>query len=101
MRSKIDQLHTMMEVSLETSEKLRKRLAMISRYYDGIIGKLQRQVIEIKAEKAELKANFNSKISAVDHEKRIAIMHLENKLRERERQTTGRGIKVDVTPYEI
>lgn len=86
MRSKIDELHEMMKASLETSEKLRKRLAMISRYYEGIVKKLQEQVVEIKTEKSKLKADCNSKISTIEHEKRVAIIHLENKVHARERE---------------
>jgi hypothetical protein len=101
MRSKIDQLHMMMRTSLETSEKLRKRLAMISGYYEGIILKLQEQVIEAKTEKSKIKADCNSKVSAIDYEKRIASIHLENKLRESERELHELRKKVDVPPYEI
>lgn len=84
MRCKIDQLHTMMRASLETSEKLRKRLALISRYYEGIIKKLQEQMVEIKTEKSRLRADMDARVSIIDHEKRIAVFHLESKLRQRD-----------------
>jgi superfamily I DNA and RNA helicase len=101
MRDKIDQLHMMMRASLETSEKLRKRLAMISRYYEGIIKKLQEQMVEIKTEKARLKAEIDSKISAMDHEQRTAIMQLENKLRQRDEEIRILTEKLNAPRCEI
>lgn len=84
MRNKIDQLHSMMRTSLQTSEKLRKRLAMISRYYEGVICKLQEQMVEIKTEKTKLRADMDSKVSCLDHEKRVSVLQLESQLRKRE-----------------
>lgn len=83
MRKKIDQLHTMMTASLETSEKLRKRLAMISRYYEGIIKKAQQQMIEIKTEKSKMKTDFESKLALLDHSKRVVVKDLEMQLQQR------------------
>jgi hypothetical protein len=51
LRNQIKQLQELMETSLSSSEKLRKRIATISRYYEGVIGQLQTQVAEIKADK--------------------------------------------------
>mmetsp|Transcript_63342 Transcript_63342/g.182251 ORF Transcript_63342/g.182251 Transcript_63342/m.182251 type:complete len:589 (-) Transcript_63342:28-1794(-) len=81
MREKIDELHAMMKTSLETSEKLRKRLAMISRYYEGIIKKMQRQIVEAKTERTRIKSDADAKVSTMDHEKRTAIMCMEDRLR--------------------
>ena len=84
MRKQISQLHKMMKTSLSTSEKLRKRLAMISRYYEGIIRKLQEQVVETKTEKKSMEVQLASQISAIDHEKRVMIMQLELNLQRKE-----------------
>lgn len=84
MRTKIDQLHSMMRTSLQTSEKLRKRLAMISRYYEGIICKLQEQLVEIKTEKTRLRTDMDAKVSSLDHEARVTILQLESQLRKRD-----------------
>jgi hypothetical protein len=86
MRQQIDQMHAMMKTSLATSEKLRKRLAMISRYYEGIIRKFQEQVTETKAEKKRIEVDLASRISTIDHEKRVTIIQLESKLRKREEE---------------
>jgi hypothetical protein len=76
----------MMKASLATSEKLRKRLAMISRYYEGIIRKFQEQVTEMKAEKKRIEMDLANRIATIDHEKRVTIIQLESKLRKREEQ---------------
>jgi hypothetical protein len=86
MRHQIDQMHAMMKASLATSEKLRKRLAMISRYYEGIIRKFQEQVTEMKAEKKRIERDLVNRNSTIDHEKRVTIIQLESKLRKREEQ---------------
>jgi hypothetical protein len=97
MRNKIDHLHGMMRTSLQTSEKLRKRLAMISRYYEGIICKLQEQLVEIKAEKTKMKADMDAKVSSLDHEKRMAIFQLESQLYKRDDETRLLTAKLDNT----
>lgn len=101
MRGQIDQLHTMMKDSLETSEKLRKRLAMISRYYEGIIRRFQEQMAEAKAEKARIKADLDAKISTLDHDRRVTIVQLESKLRQRDNELTRLKRQIDKTGFEI
>jgi uncharacterized coiled-coil DUF342 family protein len=86
MRDQLDQLHAMMKTSLSTSEKLRKRLAMISRYYEGIIQKLQEQAAEVKAGKKRMELDLVNKISTIDHEKRVTVIQLESKLRQRDEE---------------
>jgi hypothetical protein len=86
MRQQIGQLHTMMKTSLSTSEKLRKRLAMISRYYEGIIRKLQEQVVETKTERKRMEVQLANQISTIDHEKRVTMMQLEMKLRRKDEE---------------
>jgi len=78
----------MMKTSLSTSEKLRKRLAMISRYYEGIIRKLQEQVVETKKERKSIEVQLANQISTIDHEKRVSIMQLEVKLRRKDEEIT-------------
>jgi hypothetical protein len=86
MRQQIAQLHTMMKSSLSTSEKLRKRLAMISHYYEGIIHKLQEQVEESKSERTRMEVQLAHKISTIDHEKSLAIMQLEMNLHRKDEE---------------
>ena len=101
MGEQIDQLHTMMKISLQTSEKLRKRLSIISRYYEGIIKKLQQQMVEVKTEYSKRKADMDSKMAILDHEKRVAVLHLESQLQQRDSEIRALKEKLHGSKYEI
>ena len=101
MGEQIDQLHVMMKVSLQTSEKLRKRLAIISRYYEGIIRKLQQQMVEVKTEYSKRKANMDSKMAQLDHEKRVAVLHLERQLQQRDGEIRALKEKLHGSKCEV
>jgi hypothetical protein len=101
MGEQIDQLHTMMKISLQTSEKLRKRLSIISRYYEGIIKKLQQQMVEVKTEYSKRKADMDSKMAILDHEKRVAVLQLESQLQQRDGEIRALKEKLHGSKYEI
>jgi hypothetical protein len=86
MREQIDQMQEMMKSSLTASEKLRKRLAMISRYYESIIQKNQEKMAHMKSEKRRMEGDLINQISSIDHAKRVAIIKLESKLRQKEEE---------------
>jgi hypothetical protein len=86
MKEQIDQMQEMMKSSLTASEKLRKRLAMISRYYESIIQKNQEKMAHMKNEKRRMEGDLINQISSIDHEKRVAIIKLESKLRQKEEE---------------
>lgn len=86
MREQIEQLNVLMKTSLATSEKLRKRMSMISRYYEGIISKLQEQSSEMKAEKKRMEMDLGNRISVLEHDSRLASISLETKLRQKEEE---------------
>jgi hypothetical protein len=66
MKNQIEQLQEMMKTSLASSEKLRKRIATISRYYEGVISKLQEQNAEIKADKAQNETDMRNELCTAD-----------------------------------
>jgi len=101
MRQQIDHLHVMMTASLETSEKLRQRLALISRYYEGIIATLQQQMVEAKTENSRRKAEMDSKTAILDHDKRVAVLSLETQLQQRDREIAVLKEKIQGLKYEI
>jgi hypothetical protein len=70
MQDQISQLHAMMKVSLAASEKLRKRLAAVSGFYEGVVSKLQDQVVEIKTEKSRTEVLLRNEISRLELELR-------------------------------
>jgi chromosome segregation ATPase len=66
MRNQIRDLQEVMKTSLSSSEKLRKRIAIISRYYEGVIAQLQGQVVEIKAEKCRKEIDLKNQLSEAE-----------------------------------
>lgn len=54
MRDEVDQLQSMIKLSLSTSEQLRNRLAIMSHYCDGTIHRLRGDVANLTAEKARM-----------------------------------------------
>ncbi|KAL3917865.1 MAG: hypothetical protein SGILL_004511 [Bacillariaceae sp.] len=66
MKNQIEQLQEMMKSSLAGSEKLRKRIATISRYYEGVISTLQEQVSQVKADKAENDTDLRNELCTAD-----------------------------------
>ncbi|KAG7347001.1 hypothetical protein IV203_006070 [Nitzschia inconspicua] len=66
MKNQINQLQELMKTSLSASEKLRKRIATISRYYEGVIGQLQAQVTELKAEKCRNEIQLKNELSEAE-----------------------------------
>lgn len=81
MTKQISNLHEMMRTSLEASEKLRKRLATISKYYEGVIGKLQEQVVDCKMEKSRTEVELRNQLSQADLDRRMAVSQFEAELR--------------------
>jgi len=83
MRQQIDDLHVMITASsLETSERLRQRLALTSRYYyEGVIATPQQpRVVEAKTESNRRRAEMDSMRVILEHEKRVTVRSLETQL---------------------
>jgi hypothetical protein len=73
LKGQISNLHEMVRTSLDSSEKLRKRVATISKYYEGVIGKLQEQVVECKMEKNRMEIDLRNQLSQVDLDRRMVL----------------------------
>jgi len=86
MRQQIDDHHVMMTASLETSARLRQRLAMTSRYYEGVIATLQKEMVEAKTENSRQRAEMDSKAAILDYENRVTVRSLETQLEQRDRE---------------
>jgi hypothetical protein len=84
MKHQLQSLHEMMEVSVTTSEKLRKKISIISRYYESVIRKLQEKNAKLKADKKRKEIDLINQIAAIEHEKRSAIALLERRIRQRD-----------------
>ena len=86
MRQQIAQLHDMMRTSLLTSDKLRKRITAISRYYEDIIRKLQQQIVHAKTERKRMETDFMNQVFEIDHDNRFQVMTLQMKLRRKDEE---------------
>ena len=75
-----------MEVSVSTSEKLRKKISIISRYYESIVRKLQEKNAKLKADKKRTEIDLINQVASVEHERRTAIAMLERRIRYKDQQ---------------
>jgi hypothetical protein len=96
MKNQIVQLHAMMKTALTASQKLRKRLATISRYYEGVIATLQDQLAEMKAEKTRTDGEFRNKLLKADLDKRVTVSRLTSELRKRDEEISILKASVDL-----
>ena len=88
MKKQISNLHEMMRTSLDTSEKLRGRIATISRYYEGVIGKLQEQVVECKMSKNRMEVELRSQLSQVDLDRTMSLKQKDEEIRRKDEEIT-------------
>ena len=65
----MDDVSQRLAVSLETSEELRRRLAMLSRYYENLVRKLQKELAETRADKDQLEYDLVNQIARIDRAK--------------------------------
>jgi len=86
LKHQIQQLQGLMNTSLGSSEKLRKRISTITRYYEGVIGKLQTKVADVKAEKSRTEVYLTNKISQLDLERRLVVSKFEHELHRRDQE---------------
>jgi hypothetical protein len=59
---------------------LRKRLAMISRYYENLVRRLQDNMAELKSDRARMETDLVNQISSIDMAGQMAIEALEIEL---------------------
>jgi hypothetical protein len=84
MRQEIERMQEMMKSSVLTAGHLRKRLAMVSRYYEGVLRKLEERMASMKIANERMEIDLFNQISTIDHEKRVAVVKLEATLRQRD-----------------
>ena len=85
-RREISRLQGLMKSSMDTSDNLRKRIMIISRYYESVIGKLQEKSSRLKVEKERMEVSLTNRISTIDHEMRKTILNLKVALQQRDEE---------------
>ena len=68
-----DELTNLLRTSLETSEELRKRLAMVSTYYENVVEELQSNLRTNNAERGKVERNLLHQIAALKRARRNTI----------------------------
>ncbi len=58
---------------MKTSEELRKRLAMISRYYENLVRRLQDTMVELRSDRANMEKDLVNQISSIKKASQMAI----------------------------
>ena len=81
LKKQISNLHEMMRTSLDASEKLRGRIATISRYYEGVIGKLQEDLVECKVSKNRMEVELRSQLSQADLDRKMSLTQKDEAIR--------------------
>jgi hypothetical protein len=76
----VDELSGRLKAAMDISEELRRRLAMISRYYESLIRKQQKGLTDLRSDRAKMEADLVSQISAIDLDRRKQIAALQQKL---------------------
>ena len=76
--SQMEQMSHRMHSAIATSEELRRRLAMLNRYYQDVIRKFQQQLDEAKADREQVEFDLSRQISILDRERREALGKLES-----------------------
>jgi hypothetical protein len=81
LQKQIDEMNGRLLASMKASEELRKRLAMISRYYENLVRRLQERMVEMKSDRVRMETDLVNQISSIDLASQVAIEALETELK--------------------
>jgi len=86
-----------MHSAIATSEELRRRLAMLNRYYESSIRKLQEEVVDAKASRDQMEFDLSRQIATIDRERRQAVEKVEAATKKRkERKSNKKKVETGV-----
>jgi len=78
LQAQVEELAQRLRSSVEGSEDLRKRLAMISRYYETTVHSLHENIQSLKKEQASMQADLTKQINSIDRERLVVIKQNEH-----------------------
>ena len=84
LQTQVEELSQRLRTSVEGSEDLRKRLAMISRYYETTVERLSENIVSLKKEQAAMQGDLTKQIRSIDRERLVAIKRTELLLKEQQ-----------------
>lgn len=85
LETQVDEMNERLLASMKASEELRKRLAMISRYYENLVRRLQDNMAELKSDRARMETDLANQISSIDLASQVAIEALQTELEKKGR----------------
>jgi hypothetical protein len=85
LQKQVDEMNERLLASMKASEELRKRLAMISRYYENLVRRLQENMVELKSDRARMETDLVNQIASIDLASQMAIEALETELKKKGR----------------
>jgi hypothetical protein len=86
LQAQVEELAQRLRASMEGSEGLRRRLAMISHYYESTVRRLQENIVSLKKEKEQIERDLVKQVESVDREKRCAIKKAQMLLRQKDEE---------------
>lgn len=72
--------------SLDTNDELRKRIAMLSAYYETVVERMQRNLNEAHTERHRIAKDLSKQIYTMDQEHSRVVDDLQRRLRQKERE---------------
>eukprot|EP00977_Amphora_coffeiformis_P010520 scaffold2476_cov193-Amphora_coffeaeformis.AAC.15 len=82
----IRELGRLLRTSLDTNEELRKRIAMLSAYYENVVERMQNNLNEAHSERQRVATDLAKQIVEMDKKHRHQAEDLERRLRQKERE---------------
>lgn len=82
LQIQVEELAQRLRTSVEGSDDLRKRLAMISKYYEGTVHRLSENIVSLKKEQASMQGDLTKQIKNIDRERLVAIKRAELLIKE-------------------
>ena len=82
----IRELGRLLRTSLDTNEELRRRIAMLSAYYENVVERMQDNLNEAHTERQRVATDLAKQIVEMDKKNRRHAEDLERRLRQKERE---------------
>ena len=84
LQAQVEELSQRLRSSVEGSDDLRKRLAMISRYYETTVQRLSENIVSLQEGQVAMQGDLTKQIKSIDRERLVAIKRTELLLKEQQ-----------------
>lgn len=75
-----------MHSAVATADELRRRLAMLSRYYESSMHTLRNELVEAKSNRDKVEFDLSRQIAAMDRERRQALEKAEATVQQKRKE---------------